>query len=83
MKEGNLSVNCVQAVLTIPLQYSDYVLRFRDGSQWEYSKTAKMESAGLLRWGQSVSLHSKLKTITAQLIGSSESSIQIVINFKI
>lgn len=78
MREGYFNINCVQAVLTIPLQYSEYVLRLHDGLQWNYTRAAELEPAGLLRWGQTKSLHAKTGIINIQLIGSSESSIQIV-----
>jgi len=78
MREGHFNVNCVQAVLTIPLQYSEYVLRLHDGLQWNYTRAAEVEPAGLLRWGQTKSLYVKQGALNIQLIGSSESSIQIV-----
>jgi len=77
-EEKTISVNCVQAVLTIPLQYNDYVLRLHDGIQWEYTKTATVDTNGLLRWNQTKDLSIKNNTLTVQLVGSADSSIQIV-----
>ncbi len=79
MKDGrSVNVNCIQAVLTIPIQYSDYVLRLHDGSQWEYTKAARVDPNGLLRWGQTKELLLKSNTLNVQLVGSDEASLQIV-----
>ena len=80
-EEHFINVNCVQAVLTVPIQYSEYVLRFHDGSQWEYTKAAKIDPNGLLRWGQTKELKNRSTSLTVQLVGSAESSIQIVFLF--
>ena len=77
-EERLITVNCVQAVLTIPLQYSEYVLRLHDGTQWEYTKAAAIDPSGLLRWGQSKELKIKSNTLTVQLVGSADSSLKIV-----
>ena len=76
--ERCIAVNCVQSVLSVPLLYSDYVLRLHAGFQWVYTKTAKMDVSGILRWSQEVKLRATSGTLAVQLIGSGDSSLQVV-----
>jgi hypothetical protein len=83
MVELSITVNCVQVVLTIPMTYSEYVLRLHNGIQWEYLRTVKPERDGLLQWNQLKTLRMKSLTLTVQLVGSMDSSIQIVSLFNV
>ena len=74
----NLTINFVQTILTTPLGYTDYFLRLHNGLQWEYLKTIKIESKNMLRWNQIKMLNLKGDILTIQLVGSVESSMQIV-----
>jgi hypothetical protein len=65
-------------VLSVPLIYSDYVLRLHAGFQWVYTKTAKMDANGILRWGQEVKLRATSGTLVVQLIGSGDANLQVV-----
>ena len=82
MLEPTITVNCVQIVLAVPMVYSEYMLRLHNGTHWEYMRTIKPERDSLLHWNQLKTLRMKSSTLTIQLIGSIDSSIQIVVLFR-
>jgi hypothetical protein len=49
--------------------------------QWEYTKAAMIDTNGTLRWGQTKELNVPSGNLTIQLVGSEDSSLQIVRKF--